>query len=223
NAADVAAAGVSNVTVVNTVLNVLAPNQAANAGIDPTTSSPFTFLTGSAGGTGFAQVIINQASRDLAYDPGQQLIYASAPSSATTNPNTISVLSLASASITSSQSAGTNPDILAISDDGQFLYAGIDGAGSIQRFTLPGLVTDISFSLGSDSFFGPVLAEDIQVAPGTPHTVAVTLANSGVSPAEQGGVAVFDDATQRPTKFPGGSHLVRSLQWGANANRLFGS
>jgi sugar lactone lactonase YvrE len=224
NAADVAAAGVSNVTVVNTVLNVLAPlNKAANAGIDPTTSSPFTFLTGSTGGTGFAQVIINQGSRDLAYDSAQQLIYASVPSSATTNPNTISVLSLATAAITSSQSAGTNPDILAISDDGQFLYAGIDGANSIQRFTLPGLVKDINFSLGADPFFGPFFAEDLQVAPGAPHTVAVTLANAAVSPAEQGGVAVFDDATQRPTKFPGGSHLVRSLQWGADATKLFGS
>jgi hypothetical protein len=224
NAADVAAAGVSNITVVNTVLNVLAPfNQAANGGIDPTTSSPFTFLTGSAGGTGFAQVIINQGSRDLAYDSTQQLIYVSAPSTATTNPNTISVLSLASAAITSSQGAGTNPDILAISADGQFLYAGIDGTGSIQRFALPGLVKDINYSLGADSFFGPFFAEDIQVAPGAAHTVAVTLANASVSPAEQGGVAVFDDATQRPTKFPGGSHLVRSLQWGADATKLFGS
>ena len=209
-AADVASVAVAQVAVLN---------PQANGGI----STNSTFLVGSTGGTSFAQVIINQASRDLAYDSAQQLIYASVPSSATTNPNTISVLSLASVAITSSQSVGVNPDILAISGDGQFLYAGIDGPGSIQRFALPGLVTDINYSLGSDPFFGPFFAEDIQVAPGAPHTVAVTLANAGVSPAEQGGVAVFDDATQRPTKFPGGSHLVRSLQWGSNAIRLFGS
>ncbi len=209
-AADVASVAVAHVAVLN---------PQANGGI----STDSTFLVGSTGGTGFAQVIINQASRDLAYDSTQQLIYASVPSSATTNPNTISVLSLASATITSSQSAGTNPDILAISDDGQFLYAGIDGANSIQRFTLPGLVKDINYSLGADSIFGPFFAEDLQVAPGAPHTVAVTLANAGVSPPQQGGVAVFDDATQRPTKLPGGANLVRSLQWGANAIRLFGS
>jgi hypothetical protein len=208
--ADLASAAMALVTVQNPL---------ANGGV----SAASTFLVGSAGGPGFAQVIINQASRDLTYDSTQQLIYASVPSSATTNPNTISVLSLASATITSSQSVGSNPDILAISDDGKFLYAGIDGTGSIQRFALPGLINDINYSLGADSFFGPFFAEDIQVAPGAPHTVAVTLANSGVSPAEQGGVAVFDDATQRPTKFPGGSHLVHSLQWGANAIRLFGS
>jgi len=209
-AADVASAAMAQVAVVNP------PTNGGN-------SANSMFLVGSTGGAGFAQLIINQASRDLAYDSTQQLIYASVPSSATTNPNTISVLSLASTAIISSQSAGTNPDILAISGDGKFLYAGIDGTGSIQRFALPGLVNDITYSLGADPFFGPFFAEDIQVAPGAPHTVAVTLANAGVSPAEQGGVAVFDDATQRATKFPGGSHLVRSLQWGSNAIRLFGS
>lgn len=202
-AADVASVGMAHVSV---------QNPQANGGI----SADSMFLVGSTGGTGFAQVIINQASGDLAYDSTQQLIYASVPSSATTNPNTIAVLSLASATITSSQSAGTNPNILAISDDSQFLYAGIDGTGSIQRFGLPGLVKDINYSLGADPFFGAFLAQDIQVAPGVPHTVAVTLARSG-------GVAVFDDATQRPTKLPGGTNLVRSLQWGADATRLFGS
>ena len=202
-AADVASVGMAHVSI---------QNPQANGGI----SADSMFLVGSTGGTGFAQMIINQASGDLAYDSTQQLIYASVPSSATTNPNTISVLSLASATITASQSAGTNPNILAISDDGQFLYAGIDGTGSIQRFALPGLVKDINYSLGADPFFGPFFAEDIQVAPGLPHTVAVMLARSG-------GVAVFDDGTQRPTKFLGGSNNVNSLQWGADGTRLFGS
>jgi hypothetical protein len=220
-AADISTVGVANVSVANVVTNVLAA--VANAGIDPTTSAPFTFFTGSTGGTGFAQAIINQGSQDIVYDPSQQLIYVSVTGSAATNPNTLSVLSLASAAITSSQPTGANPNILAISDDGHFLYAGIDGAASIQRFTLPGPTQDISIPLGADPFFGAFHAEDLQVAPGAPHTLAVTLANSSVSPAEQGGVAIFDDATQRPTKFPGGANLVHSLQWGADATRLFGS
>ena len=220
-AADISTVGVANVSVVNVVINPLAAIN--NAGIDPTTSAPFTFFTGSTGGTGFAQAIISQSSQDLVYDASQQLIYVSVPGTATTNPNTISVLSLASAAITSSQPTGANPNILAISDDGHFLYAGIDGAASVQRFILPGPTTDISIPLGADPFFGAFHAEDLQVAPGAPHTLAVTLANAGVSPAEQGGVAVFDDATQRPTKFPGGANLVNSLQWGADATRLFGA
>ena len=221
-AADISATGVANITVSNSVTNILAA-AASNAAIDPTTSSASTFFTGTSGGAGFAQVVLNQGSRDLVYDGSQQLIYTSVPSIASTNANTISVLNLATVAITSSQPVGKDPDILAISDDGQFLYAGIDGASAIQRFSLPGLAKDISYSLGADPFFGPFFAEDLRVAPGAPHTVAVTLANSGVSPAEQGGVVVFDDATQRPTKFPGGANLVRSLQWGADATTLFGS
>jgi len=150
-AADISNVGVANITVGNVVTNAL--SAAANAGIDPTTSAPFMFLTGATGGTGFAQAIINQASQDITYDPTQQLIYASVPGTAATNPNTISVLSLANAAITSSQAVGANPDILAISGDGQFLYAGIDGAATIQRFTLPGPTKDISIPLGADPFF----------------------------------------------------------------------
>ena len=64
-----------------------------------------------------------------------------------------------------------NPNVLAMSDDGQFLYAGVNG--SVQRFTLPAL-TDINYALGSDFLGHPHVALDIQVAPGAPHTTAVT-------------------------------------------------
>ncbi|HKF21525.1 MAG TPA: hypothetical protein VKE93_08155, partial [Candidatus Angelobacter sp.] len=218
-AADISAVGVSNVTVVNVVTHV---STAANAGIDPTTSSPFTFFTGNTGGPAFAQVIVNQPTQDIVYDSSQQLIYASVPSTANTNPNTISILSLATAAITSSKAAGTNPDVLAISGDNQFLYAGIDGSASVQRFTLPGLGTDISYPLGSD-FFGPFFALDLQVAPGAPHTTAVSRGSNGVSPRAQGGIVIFDDATPRPTiakGFDSGNGLYDSIQWGSDATSM---
>jgi len=218
-AADISAVGVSNVTVVNVVTNIA---RAQNANIDPTTSSPFTFFTGDAGGPGFAQVIVNQTAQDIVYDSSQQLIYASVPSTASTNPNTVSVLSLATAAITSSTGTGKNPDVLAISDDNQFLYAGIDGSASVQRFALPGLGTDISYSLGSD-FFGPFFALDLQAAPGAPHTTAVSRGSSGVSPRAQGGIVIFDDATPRPTiakGFDSGNGLYDSIQWGSDATSI---
>jgi hypothetical protein len=60
------------------------------------------------------------------------------------------------------------PNVLAISDDSRLLNVGIDGA--VQRFLLPGLVSDINFSLPVDSFGGgPFFALDLQVAPGVPE------------------------------------------------------
>jgi len=200
-AADVATVNVSNVTVANS----------AGSGA---TSNASTFFTGSSGGTGFAVAVVNQTSKDIVYDQASQVIYLSVPGTAATHPNTVSVLSLATAAITSSQPAGSNPNVLAISDDSQFLYAGIDGSGTVQRFTLPSLASDMSLPLGG----APNIALELRVAPGAPHTTAVAVGNLNVSPAAEG-ITIFDDATARPTKALGG--LFSSIQWGSDATTLF--
>ena len=97
---------------------------------------------------------------------------------------------LSTETIISSQFAGSEPGILALSDDSHFLYAGIDGASRVQRFTLPDLGRDINYSLGNGGFIiGANFAKDLQVAPGAPNTTAVT--------TQQGTVTIFDDATPR--------------------------
>ena len=176
-------------------------------------------------GTGNGTLVVNQPSSDLVWDPKSLAIYLSVPSLAgPATGNTISVLDPVAGTLTKSQFAGSEPDVLAISDDSQFIYVGLDGSASVQRFTLPALATDINYSLGKDSFFGPYFALDLQVAPLSPHTTAVTRAAFNVSPAAQGGVEIFDDATMRPTTVPGFSgtgHLFDSLQWGSDASALY--
>jgi hypothetical protein len=210
-AGDVANIGVSNVTV------------KANS----TTSAPQTFFVGSTGGTGYAEVEIDQEANDIVNDPVNNVLYLSVPGAAAANGNTISVLDLASGQISTSQFAGSEPDALAISDDSAFLYAGLDGAASVQRFTLPSLTTDISYALGRNSFFGAYFPLDLQVAPGAPHTTAVSLGNMGVSPAAIGGIEIFDDSTPRPTIAKGfgpgggGGVLYDSIQWGSDDTALY--
>ncbi len=167
-------------------------------------------------------------SNDLVSDPLHQVIYLSVPSVAGPNGNTISVLDPASGAVTSSQFAGSEPDVIAISDDSQFLYAGIDGSASVQRFILPGLQPDINYSLGAESFLGPYFALDLQVAPAAPHTTAVTLANGTVvDHSADGGIVIFDDASPRPMIAKGfgpgggGTSSYDSLQWGSDATALF--
>jgi hypothetical protein len=206
-AADIASAGVAKVTV-------------SNPGLGGAVSSPSTFFIGSSGGSNFAVLAVNQAAQDIVYDPKNQVFYLSVTSTASTNPNTISVLDPATAAVTSTQPVGINPNVLAISDDSQFLYAGIDGSAFVERFILPGPAPDISYALGSGTS-GPYFALDLQVAPGAPHTTAVTLGNSGVSPAAQGGISIFDDATPRAVKAGGGFSLFGSIQWGADATVLY--
>jgi hypothetical protein len=208
--AAITAADVANVALAH----VAVLNPQANGGI----STDSTFLVGSAGGPGFALAIVNQQAQRLLYDPARQVIYASVPNSAPTNANTISVLDVNSLAITSFQPAGVNPNVLAISDDGQFLYAGI--SGSVQRFTLPALTPDISYPLGSDFLGAPHVALDLQVAPGAPHTTAVTIGSVSFGPSLDGPPTIFDDATPRPVT-PNNRQLCDSLQWGADATTLF--
>jgi len=166
----------------------------SNASIGGAVSNASTFLVGTTGGSNFATIVVNQAAQDIVYDPANQVFYLSVPGTAPTNPNTIAILDPSLAAVTSTQPTGNRPNGLAISGDSQFLYAGIDGASSIQRFVLPGLTPDISIPLGTSPYFGPYYALDLQVAPGAPHTTAVTL-GAGVSPSAEGGITIFDDGT----------------------------
>jgi hypothetical protein len=211
-APDIAAVGSATVTVVN-------PSPGGG------TSGPLTFTIGNYSGNGFAATVVSLTSNDIVWDPVHQVIYASVPSTAGANANSIIELNPATAQTSTSQFAGSEPDVLAISNDGQFLYAGLDGSSTVQRFTLPGLGTDINYSLGSSSILGPYFALDLQVAPGSPHTTAVSRGSFNVSPAADGGIVIFDDATPRPTIAKGfgggGTALYDSLQWGANATALY--
>jgi len=177
---------------------------------------------GGTGGTGSSGnpsiVVINQEAADLVWDPVNQVIYLSVPSTAGTNANTISVLNPLTGDITKSVSIGNDPDVLALSAGSQYLYVGLDGSSLVQRLILPDLTPDVSYSLGGDPVFGPYIALDLQVAPGDPHTTAVT---SGTSSGPFGGITIYDDATPRPTMATGTTGYYDSLQWGSDDTALY--
>lgn len=210
--ADIASAGTASVTVYN---------PPPRGGTSP--AVPFPINPNS--GPGYSLSIASQESVDLVWDSVNQVIYLSVPSTAATNSNSIAVLNPVTAQIESSQPAGSNPDALAISGDSSYLYAGLDGANMVQRFVLPTLAPDISYSLGSQpTGLGAYFALDLQVAPASPHTTAVSLGIPDSLPEAIGGIVIFDDATPRPTTAPGflsTSDCYDSLQWGSNASELY--
>jgi hypothetical protein len=192
--------------------------------VDPNgTSNPSLFFVGATAATGtngtsVAFTPINQASNSLIFDPVHQVFFISVPGSASSVGNTVSALDL-SGHVISSQFAGSEPGALGISDDGLFLYAGINGAGRAQRYTLPSFNPDISYSLGTPNQFGPAAALDLQVAPGAAHTAAIATGSVTTS-FEQDGVVVFDDATQRTNR---AFTAASSIQWGAGNTTLLGA
>jgi hypothetical protein len=171
--------------------------------------------------TGFPDTEIDVPANDLVWDPLNQVIYLSVPPTVP-GGNTIAVLDPQSASIVSSRQVSNAPDILAISSDSQFLYAGLDESSSVQRFTLPNLGEDINYSVGPTDYY----AFDIQVAPGAPQTTAVSIGNSALFTPEEEGVTIFDDGVARPMSAPpfaGTGYLYSSIQWGSTPSFIYAS
>lgn len=201
-ASDFATAGTATVTVQNPT-----PGGGASRAVDFTIQTISTSLS-----------VLDVEGTDVAWNAGQQKLYVAVPGSAATDSATITVVDPVAASIVTSQPLSSAPSGLAISDNGQYLYAVINQGAAIQRLILPTLAPDIQWTLGTDPMSGsPNLAGDIKVQPGVAHTLAVSLGQFG-----SGSVAVFDDSIER-SNVAGtiGSGVGNSLQWKADGSELY--
>jgi uncharacterized repeat protein (TIGR01451 family) len=162
---------------------------------------------------------IDLPSNDIVYDASRGQIYASVPSTAVSNANSIAIIDPVAGTVTSFIPVGSGPNRLALSDDNQFLYVGLDGMGAVLRINLPSLTTDTTFSLGTNQF-GTLIADQIAVLPGSPHSVAVARrCAANVSPPSND-VAIYDDGVMRTktvSSLPPGR-----IQFSNDAGRLYG-
>ncbi len=161
--------------------------------------------------------ILDLPANDIVWDPYAQRIYASLPSSYGTQGNTIAVINPPTGRVTGYYFAGSEPNQLALSSNSQYLYAGLNGNGSVQRLILPNFTPDIDISLGVNEFGDPNTVLSMQVYPSDPHTVAVAEGTSGCCGAT--GLYFFTDSTQLPDSitYPSIGDLVF-----ANATTLYG-
>lgn len=135
-----------------------------------TLSSPLTFNV-----TYPASVrVLNLPANSLVWDPFAQLIYASIPSSYGANGNTIATINPFTGAVTGYHFAGSEPNQLALSSTASYIYAGLNGNGSVERYILPGFTPDINVNLG-ESGSSVNTALSLAVSPADAHTVAVSL------------------------------------------------
>jgi hypothetical protein len=168
--------------------------------------------------SGYPHVEIPQATNDLVWDSNSRLLYLSVPSTAASCGNSVAVVDPDAGVVLTCPFVGSEPNAIAVSQDGQFLYVGLDGSASMKRLTLPGLGPSLEYSLGGNSN-GAFTALDVEVAPGLPHTTAVTLAQ-GLAGQPNGGLVIYDDSVQRPNAAPTSGAYI-SLQWGSDAAHLY--
>lgn len=168
--------------------------------------------------------ILPLATNDIVYDPGTARIYASVPGRVVAIGNSIVPIDPETGLSGTAVWVGSEPNKLARSDDGQFLYVGLDGAGAVRRFEIGTQTPGLQFSLGVHSFFGPMNAGNIAVLPGSPASVAIARLYRGVSPGAAG-VVIYDNDIKRPNEAPefsGTGNAIGVIAFSASSSRLYG-
>ncbi len=190
------------------------------------------FNPGPDGGASAARnlpIFLGLSAADLIYDAvnsPNNWIYASVPASAppgSGTANTITAIDPVAGIVLQTPapvSVANDPGPLAISDDGQFLYLGLNQAPSVRRLILssdPPALDPLIISLGGDA---SLRAESLQVIQGT-QGGSFAVARKTPGTPRNAGVAIFDGAFRRPTTTnPGSSPNV--IQLCSSPSVLFG-
>ena len=129
-------------------------------------------------------------ANDIVYDRFRDVIYATVGSDAgLPNGNSLLTLDPNTLSIRSQVSIGSEPEQLAISNDGSRVYVGIDGATSVLSFSPDnGAISDL---LPVRDRTSPAIAEDLLVSSFSPNRVIVSADEIGSSGS--GDLQLFED------------------------------
>jgi uncharacterized repeat protein (TIGR01451 family) len=128
----------------------------------------------------------------LVYDPHSRRLYGSVPQDAALFPGTIVPIDPVDGRIERPIEIESEPGLLAVSDDGQYLYAAMNLQSAVQRIHLPSRSIDMKFTLPA---LGHTVA-DMEVVPGSPRSVAVATYVPWVIGGNPGVIA-YDDGIPR--------------------------
>ncbi len=169
------------------------------------------------------QLILTQPASDLAMDPVRGVVYATVPAGAAANANSIVTIDPATGTLSGVTPAGSNPDAIAISSDGAYLYVASDGDSSVRRYLLPSMTLDFTVTLPSyPSTYTTTYALSLAVAPGSPNVWAVSIGLANRIPTAMG-LVIYDGTVPRTSQVSSSSILADTIVWGKNIDTLYGA
>lgn len=132
------------------------------------------------------------------WDPVRQQLYVSILATDSIYPNRLIALDPMTGEVVRSVFVGSNPTQLAISDDASVLYVALDGAAAIRRVDLATFTAGLQFPVGLSGSTTVLYANDIEVRPGHPETIAITLQGHGFNAwGPMAEVQMYDDGVPR--------------------------
>ncbi len=141
--------------------------------------------------------VVEVTANDLVYDANTDKLYVSIPSTNGANGNSIGVINPNTYQLENTTFIGSEPTVMAITDNGQYIYVGFAGSSTARRYNVADQTAGLQFPLGSDPITGALYVEDIETLPGNPNAVAISRMNNGFSPRHEG-VAIYDNGVARP-------------------------
>ncbi|MDQ3920050.1 MAG: hypothetical protein M3348_16415, partial [Acidobacteriota bacterium] len=150
---------------------------------------------------------------DVIYNAADKTLYASVPSSAGASGNSVAPVNPVTGEVGTPVFVGSEPNRLAMSDDGRTLYVSLDGAFSVRRFDTQTRTAGQQFPLGIELIYGLRSLSDLAVAPGDPNVLAIAL---------QRGVAIFENGQQRPAWNNDGLSTSSYIAFSNSESKLYG-
>jgi trimeric autotransporter adhesin len=128
--------------------------------------------------------VLDLLANDILFDPFTRQVYASLPSaSPTLAGNSVVALDPASGKLGTPVLVGSEPNVMAETSDGEYLYIGLSGANSLARFNLTTQSLEGTYPLALSS--NPVAATWLSVMPGSDTSLAIDTSINGA-------VGIFD-------------------------------
>jgi uncharacterized repeat protein (TIGR01451 family) len=159
---------------------------------------------------------IGLATRELVFDPVRQKIYASIPAHEPFIGNSVIAIDPVAMRIEPLSFAGSEPNQLALSDDGHFLYVSLDGTMGARRIDLTEQQSALTFPFSWNAQFN---AFDLTVQPGHPETLAASLVDIRTSGDYPAGVFIFDEGIARSSA----AGVTKSIEFSPDGQRIYGS
>jgi uncharacterized repeat protein (TIGR01451 family) len=125
---------------------------------------------------------------DIVYDPARQKVYVGVPGSAGTNGQSVIAVDPTAGVASAPIGIGSDPGLLAISSDSQFLYVARPATGGVARIDLNLNAVDLTFNVGSGAGSFPY---EMAVPPGDPHALVAWISGDQ-------GMALYRDGVPSP-------------------------
>ncbi len=196
-------------------LDVVAIPSSGFTSTDASGLAQFT-MTGESRNTAIRTVTLSTSS--IVSDPLRKVLYASVPSSSAALANTVTEIDPLAGTVGASISVEVGPGALALSDNSQYLYVGVNSGAAVQRVDIAARAPGTPFQLGSDPTFGPLTVEDMAVLPGSPGSIAVSRQFFNYYNYD---LVVYDDGVARPAVV-GRFAPNDEIRFSATASRLYG-